>query len=68
MEPRHDETTADHVEQRAYSRAQVARMTTQSKGKVDLDIRRGLLRARKLGRRVVILREDLDTYLRGDAV
>jgi len=47
----------------ALTRTEAAEAIAASKGFIDLEIRRGRLRARKLGRKVVILRSDLLKYL-----
>jgi excisionase family DNA binding protein len=46
-----------------YSVAEVAKFYGLSSGFVRLEIARGKLRVRHLGRRVVILKKDLEIYL-----
>lgn len=48
---------------RAWSIPEICVTLNVSRGFVHGQIRQGLLRARKLGRRVVILNEDLEDYL-----
>jgi excisionase family DNA binding protein len=55
-------TTEDR---RAWSIAEVAARLGVSRNFLLAQISRGALRARRLGRRVVILAEDLDSYLAG---
>jgi excisionase family DNA binding protein len=55
--------TDNAVERRAWSIAEVAARLGVSRNFVLGQISRGFLRARRLGRRVVVLTEDLDAYL-----
>jgi excisionase family DNA binding protein len=48
----------------AYSVEEVAEQTTLSKSHLRNEIRDGKLKARKIGRRVLILNEDLQAYLK----
>lgn len=50
----------------AYSVEEAAEQTTLSKSHIRNEIRDGNLKARKIGRRVLILKEDLQDYLRGE--
>ena len=50
----------------AYSVEEAAEQTTLSKSHIRNEIRDGNLKARKIGRRVLILNEDLQNYLRGE--
>jgi excisionase family DNA binding protein len=54
----------ERLEQMAYSPLEAARATGQSRGKIFKDIREGKLRAVKSGSRTLILRADLEAYLR----
>ena len=56
-------TSVTKEERRAWSIAEVAARLGVSRNFVLAQISRGLLRARRLGRRVVILTEDVDAYL-----
>jgi excisionase family DNA binding protein len=56
-------TRVTKLERRAWSIAEVSERLGVSRNFLLGHIRGGLLRARRLGRRVVILSEDLDTYL-----
>ena len=56
-------TKVTNIERRAWSVAEVAAHIGVSRNFLLGQIQRGLLRARRLGGRVVILREDLDAYL-----
>lgn len=47
----------------AYSRAEAVTQTTLSKDEIDRAIKRGDLRAKKNGRRVLILAKDLQAFL-----
>lgn len=47
----------------AYSRETAAEASSFSKDEIDRAIRAGALKAREKGRRVVILREDLEAWL-----
>jgi excisionase family DNA binding protein len=51
------------VAKRGYSVEEVAEMLSISKGFAWNEIRAGKLRATRLGRRVIILHENLDDYL-----
>jgi excisionase family DNA binding protein len=50
-------------ERRAWSVAETCQRLGVSRNFLFGQIRNGLLRARRLGRRIVILNEDLDAYL-----
>jgi excisionase family DNA binding protein len=50
-------------DQVAFSIKQLARVHGISPGLVRLEIQRGRLKVRRFGKRIVILREDLDRYL-----
>jgi hypothetical protein len=50
-------------ERRAYALAEMSYQTGLSIGFLKLEIRRGELRARYFGRRVLVLREDWESYL-----
>lgn len=53
----------------AYSIKEAAQQTTLSKEYLRLEIKRGKLKARRIGRRILILHEDLQAYLkRGVAI
>ena len=56
-------TKVTKLERRAWSVAEVSERLGVSRNFLLAHIRDGLLRARKLGRRVIILNEDLDAYL-----
>jgi len=58
-----DTTSVMPEGRRAWSIAEVAAPLGVSRNFVLAQISQGLLRARRLGRRVVILAEDLDSYL-----
>ena len=49
----------------AFSRIQAAESASLSKDEIDRAIRRGDLRAKRSGRRVLILASDLDAFLEG---
>ena len=54
----------DRLEQLAYSPLEAAKASGQSRSKIFKDIREEKLRAVKSGTRTLILRADLETYLR----
>jgi excisionase family DNA binding protein len=58
-----NQTGVTNVERRAWSIAEVSERLGVSRNFLLGHIRGGLLRARRLGRRIVILTEDLDAYL-----
>lgn len=60
-EPKSIKVTKD--DRRAWSIAEVAARLGVSRNFVLAQVSRGALRARRLGRRVVILTEDLESYL-----
>jgi excisionase family DNA binding protein len=47
----------------AFSVEEVAKQTSLSKPFLRLEIRRGRLKAKRFGRRVLILKDDLEAYL-----
>lgn len=51
------------TERKAYSVAELARSYPVSRGFLRGEIRRGALRVRKFGRRVVVLKEDWERYV-----
>jgi excisionase family DNA binding protein len=51
------------VTKRGYSLEETGEVLGVSKGFINLEIRRGKLRARRFGRRVIILAEDLEQYI-----
>lgn len=53
------------MQRKAYSIKTTAEQIDASVPFVRLEIRRGKLRAKKLGKKVVILDSDLETYLNG---
>lgn len=55
----------DAQELDAYRVSEAARRAQCSPGKIFLEIKEGRLRARKIGNRTVILREDFLAWLRG---
>jgi hypothetical protein len=56
-------TAESPSEKRAFSVADLSRQCDLSRGFLRLEIRRGALRARRFGRRVLVLKEDWDSYL-----
>ena len=50
----------------AYSVEEISEQTTLSKAFLRNEIRAGDLKARKIGRRVLILKDDLMNYLNGE--
>lgn len=58
-------TKVTKEERRAWSIAEVAARLGVSRHFILAQISRGALRARRLGRRVVVLTEDLESYLAG---
>ncbi len=54
-----------NVEKRAYSVEDVSEQTTLSKAFLRKEIREKKLKIQRFGRRVIILREDLEEYLLG---
>jgi excisionase family DNA binding protein len=48
----------------AWSIGDIAEATGLSQGFLRAEVRRGKLRIRKFGRRVLVLRDDLDLYLK----
>lgn len=54
------------IEREAYSLSEVSAKTTISRRKLNLDIKNGVLTAKKIGRRTIVLKEDLDKYLQRD--
>jgi len=65
METRSNKET--HAGRLALSRDEAAEAIGTSVGFVDLEVRRGHLRSVKRGRRVLILRRDLERYLEAEA-
>lgn len=57
------ETKVTKLERKAWSIAEVCERLGVSRNFLLGQIRDGLLRARRLGRRIVIVNEDLDHYL-----
>ena len=57
----------DNIEPLAYSRQQAARAIGVSKPTLDELIKQGAIRARRVGKRVLIERESLVEFLRGEA-
>ncbi len=53
-------------EKMAYSVEQISEQTTLSKAFLRAEIRIGRLKIQRFGRRVLILNEDLQTYLKGE--
>ena len=53
------------TDRRAYSIPELARLYPVSIGFLRGEIRRGALRARRFGRRVIVLREDWESYIEG---
>jgi excisionase family DNA binding protein len=51
------------TDKRAYSVSELSRLYPVSTGFLRGEIRRGVLRARRFGRRVLVLREDWDAYV-----
>jgi excisionase family DNA binding protein len=47
----------------AYSIDEIAELTTLSKPFLRLEIKRGKLKVKRFGRRVLVLKDDLDSYL-----
>lgn len=60
------QNTTETQEKLAYSVEEISTQTTLSKGYLRNEIRAGRLKAQKFGRRVLILNEDLQNYLRKD--
>jgi hypothetical protein len=58
-------TTTTNVTRSAYSVSEISRSTGLSTGFLRKQIKMGSLRARKLGRRVVVLDMDLRRFLQG---
>jgi hypothetical protein len=57
-------TTAEPLANKeAFSVSDLTRLSDLSKGFLRLEIRRGALRARRFGRRILVLRQDWDRYL-----
>ncbi len=56
-------TKVTSIERRAWSITEACMKVGVSRNFMLDQIRRGVLRARRLGRRIVILNEDLDAYL-----
>jgi hypothetical protein len=57
---RHSQTVTD---KKAYSVPELSRQYSISIGFLRSEIRRGAIRVRRLGRRVLVLREDWESYL-----
>lgn len=57
--------TKKELNKLAYSVEEVAKMTTLSKAFLRLEIKRGSLKAKNFGRRVLVMPEDLQKYLQG---
>ena len=53
-------------EKMAYSVEEISEQTTLSKAFLRAEIRIGRLKIQRFGRRVLILNEDLQTYLKGE--
>jgi hypothetical protein len=54
------------IEREAYSLREVSDATSISRRKLSLDIKNGVLIAKKIGTRTIVLKEDLDRYLQRD--
>lgn len=55
--------TVTEVTNAAFSIEQISELTTLSKPFLRLEIKRGKLKAKRFGRRVLVLKSDLDSYL-----
>jgi excisionase family DNA binding protein len=56
------------TDRQAFSVTELARLYPLSRGFIRGEIRRGGLRVRRFGRRVLVLKEDWDAYVRKAAV
>lgn len=56
-------STRTVTDKRAYSVPELSRLYSLSSGFLRGEIRRGVLRVRRFGRRVLVLKEDWDAYV-----
>ncbi len=63
----HEKQNASVTLRLAYSVEEISEQTTLSKAFLRNEIRAGRLKVKKFGRRVLVLNEDLQAYLKRDA-
>jgi excisionase family DNA binding protein len=66
METKKMISVLEKKEKMAYSVEEISEQTTLSKAFLRAEIRIGRLKIQRFGRRVLILNEDLQTYLKGE--